>query len=278
MPFNRIAVVSGSNRGIGLALVKAFCNKFDGDVCLTSRSVEKGMKVVEKLRLEGLRLVFHQLDINDYESVSKLKADMVKSYGGIDVLVNNAGIAYKMHMNIPFVEHVAPTVQTNYFDTLHMCETLLPIIKSNGRVVNISSSLGARCLPQCSQEVQKFFRDPELTLEALNKKMHEYVELSQKGLNEDQGFPSSEFPNAYAVSKIGLTAATKVLGMTLQREKSSVLINSCCPGWVRTDMGGPRASKSVEEGIVTPLYLSLLPLGSFEPQGEYVTKNKVQCW
>lgn len=57
-----------------------------------------------------------------------------------------------------------------------------------------------------------------------------------------------------------------------------ILLNACCPGWVRTDMAGPKAPKSPEEGAVTPVYLALLPPGATEPHGKFVSDKEVQTW
>ncbi len=72
----RVAVVSGSNRGIGLSVVRGLLksDKFaDGDVFVTARDEAKGKEAMELLHKEGLtRAKFHQLDINDEESVKRL--------------------------------------------------------------------------------------------------------------------------------------------------------------------------------------------------------------
>jgi NAD(P)-dependent dehydrogenase (short-subunit alcohol dehydrogenase family) len=69
----------------------------------------------------------------------------------------------------------------------------------------------------------------------------------------------------YRVSKTGLNALTRILTAELGEE--NVLVNSCCPGWVRTDMGGAGARLSVEEGGDTPYWLATLrddgPRGGF---------------
>lgn len=55
-------------------------------------------------------------------------------------------------------------------------------------------------------------------------------------------------------------------------------MNACCPGWVRTDMAGPKATKSPDEGAITPVYLALLPPGATEPHGKFVSDKEVQPW
>jgi NAD(P)-dependent dehydrogenase (short-subunit alcohol dehydrogenase family) len=62
---------------------------------------------------------------------------------------------------------------------------------------------------------------------------------------------------AYRVSKTALNAITRILAAELEGER--IKVNAACPGWVRTDMGGPDAIRSVEEGADTPVWLALLP-------------------
>jgi NAD(P)-dependent dehydrogenase (short-subunit alcohol dehydrogenase family) len=62
---------------------------------------------------------------------------------------------------------------------------------------------------------------------------------------------------AYRISKTALNALTRILASELRG--SGILVNSVCPGWVRTDMGGPSASRSVEEGADTPVWAATLP-------------------
>ena len=96
MSSKRVAVVTGSNKGIGLAIVRSLCKKFDGDVVLTSRDEGRGNEAVAELKeKEGLNPVYHQLDITSRDSIEGLVAFIRDKYGGLDILINNAGIAYK---------------------------------------------------------------------------------------------------------------------------------------------------------------------------------------
>ena len=96
MSSKRVAVVTGSNKGIGLAIVRSLCKKFDGDVVLTSRDEGRGNEAVAELKgKEGLNPVYHQLDITSRDSIEGLVTFIKDQYGGLDVLINNAGIAYK---------------------------------------------------------------------------------------------------------------------------------------------------------------------------------------
>ena len=92
--------VTGSNKGIGFAAVRALCKQLDnGVVYLTSRNEERGKEAVAKLNKEGLKPQFHQLDIDDRTSVERLRDYLKKTYGGLDILINNAGIAFKVRIN-----------------------------------------------------------------------------------------------------------------------------------------------------------------------------------
>ena len=78
----RVAIVTGANKGIGLAIVRGICKEFCGDVILTSRDLERGATAVKQLEGEGLKVKFHQLDIDSRDSISALKEFIQKTYNG----------------------------------------------------------------------------------------------------------------------------------------------------------------------------------------------------
>uniref|UniRef100_A0A8D0GX39 Uncharacterized protein n=1 Tax=Sphenodon punctatus TaxID=8508 RepID=A0A8D0GX39_SPHPU len=131
----QVAVVTGSNKGIGLAIVRALCKKFSGDVYLTARDTGRGQAAVAKLQEEGLKPLFHQLDINDLQSIQTLRDFLKEKYGGLNVLVNNAGIAFKVDDPTPFHIQAEETLKTNFFATKDICNELLPLIKPLGKLI-----------------------------------------------------------------------------------------------------------------------------------------------
>ncbi|OCT93787.1 carbonyl reductase [NADPH] 1 isoform X1 [Xenopus laevis] len=273
----KVAVVTGGNKGIGLAIVRALCKQFKGDVYLTARDPKLGEEAVRALKeKEGLSPLFHQLDINNLQSIRTLGSFLKEKYGGIDVLINNAGIAFKGADPTPFGTQADVTLKTNFFATRDICNELLPQIKPHGRVVNVSSMLSSSALKGCSPELQKVFRSDTITEEELVTLMEKFVEDAKKGVHQKEGWPNT----AYGVSKVGVTVISRIQARELneKRKNDGILLNACCPGWVKTDMAGPKAPKSPDEGAETPVYLALLPSNADSPHGELVSEKKVVPW
>ena len=267
----KVAVVTGANKGIGLAIVRKLCKEFSGDVYLTARSEDLGRAAVETLEAEGLKPKFHQLDINSSESIETLKRYVVDNYGGVDVLVNNAAIAFKMRSTAPFLEQATVTLKTNFTGTLNISKAFIPIVRPHGRIVNVSSTAGS--LRNLQKRLQEKFSSPSLTEAELVNLMDQFVKDVASGNHTEKGWSNS----AYGVSKVGVIALTVIQAREMAKSgKEDILVNACCPGWVRTDMAGYNAPLSPDEGAETPVHLALLPPGS--PSGEFWRVKKVQQW
>ncbi|KAM5280897.1 carbonyl reductase [NADPH] 1 [Ctenodactylus gundi] len=272
----RVALVTGANKGIGFATARELCRRFSGDVVLAARDEARGRAAVRQLQAEGLSPRFHQLDIDDLRSIRAVRDFLRREYGGLDVLVNNAGIAFKMADPTPFPIQAEVTMKTNFFGTRDVCTELLPLMRPQGRVVNVSSMISLSALKQCSPELQQKFRSETITEEQLVGLMNKFVEDTKNGVHQKEGWPNT----AYGVTKIGVTVLSRIQARQIneQRKGDKILLNACCPGWVRTDMAGPSATKSPEEGAETPVYLALLPPDAEGPHGEFVQEKQVKQW
>ena len=132
--------------------------------------------------------------------------------------------------------------------------------------MNVSSSVSVSSLKKGSPELQQKFRSETITEEELVGLMNKFVEDTKNGVHRKEGWPDN---NIYGVAKLGITALSRIQARKLseQRGGDKILLNACCPGWVRTDMAGPKAPKSLEEGIETLVYLALLPSDAEGPHG-----------
>jgi len=275
MSGTRVAVVTGSNKGIGFAIVKELCSKFDGHVYLTARDEGRGKAAVEELNKLGLHPKFHQLDIGDETSVIRLRDHLQAEYGGLDVLVNNAGIAFKNSATESFGVQAAVTLQTNYFDTNRACNILFPILKAHARVVNLSSVMGhlskMKGESPATAELKSKLTSPTLTVEELTELMHSFVTAANDGDHESKGWPNS----TYIVSKIGVSALTCIQQRQLDQDPRPDLIVNCVhPGYVDTDMTSHNGPLTIEQGAAAPSWLALLPESSQGPKGAFIWHDK----
>jgi NAD(P)-dependent dehydrogenase (short-subunit alcohol dehydrogenase family) len=119
-----------------------------------------------------------------------------------------------------------------------------------------------------SSELRTRFLDPELDIGALVALIEEFVAGVKVNQHERHGWPSS----AYRVSKAALNALTRILA----RDSARVRVNSVCPGWVRTDMGGRGASRDVEQGAHGIVWAATLGEGG--PHGGFFRDGKPIAW
>jgi NAD(P)-dependent dehydrogenase (short-subunit alcohol dehydrogenase family) len=84
----------------------------------------------------------------------------------------------------------------------------------------------------------------------------------------------STYAPAYSISKAALNAFTRILAASYAGK--GVLVNAVDPGWVRTDMGGPSAPRSVQQGVETTLWLATLPADG--PTGGFFRDKRRIAW
>ncbi|KAK4885655.1 hypothetical protein RN001_001926 [Aquatica leii] len=272
MEVKKVAVVTGGNKGIGFAIVKGLCEKFNGNVYLTARSITNGNNAVIKLKQLGLNPIFHQLDVCDENSINTFRDYIKYTEGGVDVLINNAGI-YADKLEIPIGDQAEKTINENYYSILNVCNALFPILRSNAQVINLSSSAGhlAR-IPSINMQAK--FRDPLLTVDKLSRCMNEYVEDCKNNRYIEKGWGSSP----YVVSKVGVSALSILQQNELDKEteKRNIFVNFVHPGYVDTDMTNHQGVMTIEEGAQSSIYLAL---GNHGLRGQYVWFNcKVVDW
>ena len=232
----RVAVVTGANRGIGLEICRQLARRGGIRVVLTARNETKGKAAAGQLRDEGLEVDFHELDVTSEKSVETLAGWLEGTCKRCDILVNNAGI-------------LADPRGSRFLDSRP--ETYRQTLDTN--------VFGALLLSQALVPIMKRSRYGRIVNISSGQ-----GQLSEMGA----GTP------AYRISKAALNALTRILAAELKG--SGILVNSMCPGWVKTDMGGPGAPRTVQQGADTAVWLATLPDDG--PTGGFFRDRKTIAW
>jgi carbonyl reductase 1 len=202
---SKVIIVTGANKGIGFAIVRTLAQQFKGHhVYLTARNEELGLKAVKELDSEGVKCIFHQLDVDNESSIQKFAQHIKATHTtGVDIFVHNAGIMYKQADTTPFAEQAVETVRVNFTASLNVWNAFRPLLRHGARWVNVSSRLGL--LKTCkSPELRAKLNAPNATIEDVVGAMETFVRAAQSG--EYEGISTS----AYGMSKVGLTARPSV--------------------------------------------------------------------
>ena len=271
-----VALVTGGNQGLGLALVRGLCRVLgpEAQVYLTARDPVRGEQAVHLLRAEGLVPRLHPLDVTLNDSVAAA-ADMIRErHGGLDVLISNA--AARIARDRPPSEQVDEFVNTNNHGTYRMLHHFLPVLNEHARLLVVASSFGSlRHLPK---RLWSAFDTDRMSLEDVEDVMDEYVRLVQKGEAESRGWPSwINIP-----SKVGQVASARVAARMVRRDQPGrdIYIGAVCPGLVDTEASRPwfndmSSAQSPDEAARDVVWLATRPAGSRPPAGELVQHRTV---
>jgi len=272
------AVVTGSNKGIGLEICRQLLHA-DVSVVVTARDAQRGEKALSLLQREHnghLAVGFVLMDVADPNSVAESVNHISRLVGDkLDILVNNAGIAY---LDTTFGAAEAwDTVNINTVGTMRVTRALLPLLSksSAGRIVNVASIESS--LAQLSRPLQQRFSDTSLTDDQIIALMNEFVVAATSGNPSRMGWGVT----MYHASKVGQLAFASSLARELTSARSNVTVASCCPGFCRTDMSaacyGPGLGhKSAAEGADTPVWLALMsPDEAQKSQGRFFTDRRL---
>jgi NAD(P)-dependent dehydrogenase (short-subunit alcohol dehydrogenase family) len=239
------AVVTGAYRGLGLETVRQLAQK-GYRVILTARREAEGRAAAERLVSSGVTsgaasghdVRFHRLDVTAPASAQALRDYLRSEFGRIDILVNNAGI---------FPDPSPTSAASSIFEA--ELETI--------RVAMETNTLAAIQLCQL---------------------LIPLMEGSGRVVNVSSGMGQLSDMNGccpgYRLSKVALNAVTRIFADELQG--TSVKVNSVCPGWVQTDMGGANAPLSVEEGAKGIVWAATLPDDG--PSGGFFRHGQPISW
>ena len=141
----RVAVITGANRGIGLAIARAFAR--EGATCaLVVRNRAKGERAAHDVAKLGATPVVVEADMSDRTAINDAADELSRRFERIDLLVNNAGILLDEDRKIP-ASRMEPavideTLAVNLLGPIAMSEALLPKMGPGSRIINVSSTMG----------------------------------------------------------------------------------------------------------------------------------------
>lgn len=240
-----IALITGASKGIGLETARQLAQK-GIHVIIGARDTAKGEAAAKMLQAEGYKADFIPLEVSNEASVKQAAQTVSDQYGKLDILVNNAGIHPEYPQGIFSFEQMSLELmtqiyQTNVFGPFLMMREFLPLLRKSeaGRIVNTSSSVGS--------------------LTEQSNPASPYYPINTAGYNS---------------SKTALNALTVQLAKQLT--DTNIKINSACPGWVQTDMGGATAPRTVEDGARIILQLATLPADG--PNGGFFNEDGAIAW
>ena len=159
-PNQRVFLVTGANKGIGFEVVKKLSVNHPTDlILLGSRDQKRGEEALVQLG-SPLNVKVLVLDTSSKKSIEQAKQEIKNNYGGyLDVVINNAGIA----PNDSSLKALKDIFNTNFYGVKQMNDAMSPLLRDNGRIVNVSSGIGATALKYCSQNLKTEFINPNLT-------------------------------------------------------------------------------------------------------------------
>lgn len=146
----KAAVVTGSTKGIGRAIAEALARE-GADVCVSARDADEIKRAVDELGDEGEgRVTGAVCDVRDYEEVRALFEHAAAEFGGVDLLVNNAGVGHFGRVEEMSPEDFRAVIETNLSGVFYCCREAIPLMKrrGGGYIINISSLAGANAHPE----------------------------------------------------------------------------------------------------------------------------------
>lgn len=258
----KTVLVTGGNRGIGLEICSQL-DKMGHIVILGSRDLEKGMAAARPF---SKNVTVKQLDVTNEESILNLFEFVKTDFGKLDVLINNAGIGEIQKINKNGIIARAKTfMETNLYGARQISKIITPVLRKT-RLLPQRNRAGYISLADVKLVMETNFygawRMTQVFLPLILKSEDGRIINMSSGMGELNSL-TGDYPG-YSLSKASLNALTIMFSNDLKDK--GIKVNAMCPGWVKTDMGGPDAPRSVSQGADTAVWLAtenIIPTGKF---------------
>ncbi|MEM1007641.1 MAG: SDR family NAD(P)-dependent oxidoreductase [Myxococcota bacterium] len=218
----RRIVVTGANKGIGFAIVERILEETeDTFIFLGARDLRRGEDAAKRLE-QSSRVQVVELDVGIDESVKTAALHIKEACNGEPLygIVNNAGVGES--------DDLPNILNVNARGIYRVCTALIPLLRDDGRVINVTSAAGPRFVSACSARYQQFFTYPNVSWNEIKALMNESEQLDREGLLS-RGLGNGSF---YGFSK----ACANALTIHLAREYPNLIIHACTPGFIATDI------------------------------------------
>jgi len=233
----KVALITGANKGLGKEIAIQLARE-GYTVLIAARDEAAGRSVAEEIVKEGGDAHAVKLEVNSADDIASLVTHLDKTFGKLDVLVNNAGVALEWNAGGTTVERFRQTLETNLIAPWALTTALVPLLSKSddARVINQSSILGS-------------------------------IGTADKAWEQMAGF----FSPGYSTSKAGLNMLTVIQSKSLADKKIAVAVAH--PGWVKTELGSSAAPMEIVDGAKTVVGLVTIardkfPHGQFQHLGE----------
>ena len=275
MSSKKLVLITGRNKGIGYGIIEALLKKKANlRIILTSRNESLGKKsynqLLDKYPFSKNDFFYHQLDITIDESILNLISWIKNQFGKIDYLVNNAGLGTKGNRTDINIHNAV--LEVNVFGTINFTEAMLKndMINKSGKIILVGSIMGNLNYLN-SSELKSKFKNAKTFQELLDLTNRFKTSFKNKTTDKD-----GWCLNSYSVSKMVVNTYARVLSLRNEIENNDISVYAAHPGWVKTDMTGPEAPLTVEQGVVNEVFLIELPDGiNRKYQGKYFDNCKV---
>ena len=264
----RVILVTGANKGIGFHVVKRLLEKSPDEnniILLGCRDLQRGEDALKELGSpKNVRLL--QLDMSSTESIHQAVKEIKDKYDGqLDVVINNAGITAQEVT----IDAARKVFAVNYYGIKLLNELLFPILRKDGRIINVSSQVAAIQLNECSTVLQERYTASTLTMDELDQLINEFLTAVETNNLDDLGYHIKTHNPFYGISKAALNALTQIEVRQWSTEKN-LLIVAVSPGYCATDMTqNSTNARSPEYGADSILRAVYTPRNEIENGGFY---------
>ena len=240
-----VALVTGANKGLGKEVVGELARR-GMFVYLGSRDYERGLQAAADLMQQKIKVSVIEVDVTNPAHVAAAAAQITKTHGHLDVLINNAGIHVGAAAVDITLEEMRQTFETNVYGVVTVTHEMLPLLSRSKtpRIVNIASTTASHVLT-CSPESMFSKEDRSL---------------------------------AYASSKAAVTMLTVQYANAFRRrpEYAHIKVNSATPGYIATDLNGHQGNRTVKQGA--RVVIELATIDSDGPSGGFFNDEGPVPW